>query len=108
MGAYNVITRASMAAGQPEDISVVLANFDAIAAILNGGIDNSNINAAAAILASKLANYPASAASVLAGDGTWKTVPKVTTSLLSGGPPGAPSDGDIWIATAVDTGNLAT
>jgi hypothetical protein len=28
--------------------------------------------------------------------------PKITTSVLSGGPPGSPSDGDIWIATAVD------
>lgn len=28
--------------------------------------------------------------------------PRITTSLLSGGPPSAPDDGDIWIATAVD------
>lgn len=28
--------------------------------------------------------------------------PRITTSLLSGGPPGAPDDGDIWIATNVD------
>lgn len=27
---------------------------------------------------------------------------KVTTSLLSAGPPASPADGDIWIATAVD------
>lgn len=31
-----------------------------------------------------------------------------TTSLFSAGPPVSPSDGDLWIATAVDTGNLAT
>src|SRR5438105_2722763 len=55
MGAYNVINRTSMQAGQPEDISVPLANFDAIAAILNGGIDNSNIAAGANITSSKIA-----------------------------------------------------
>lgn len=30
-------------------------------------------------------------------------LPKITTSTLAGGPPGGPADGDIWIATAVDT-----
>ena len=32
-----------------------------------------------------------------------KTSPKVITSTMSGGPPSSPQDGDIWIATAVDT-----
>jgi len=54
-----------MQAGQPEDISQVLANFQAIASILNGGIDSTNItdgsivnadiSASAAIAQSKLA-----------------------------------------------------
>jgi hypothetical protein len=52
---YNVISPATMAAGQPEDVSVILANFNAIAAILNGGFDNSNIAPAAGIVYSKLA-----------------------------------------------------
>jgi hypothetical protein len=30
-------------------------------------------------------------------------VPRITASTLAGGPPASPSDGDIWIATAVDT-----
>jgi hypothetical protein len=38
----------------------------------------------------------------LRGDGAWTTAPLVTTSALSGGPPGSPSDGDIWVATGVD------
>lgn len=39
----------------------------------------------------------------LRGDGTWAAAgQKTTTSTLAGGPPVAPSDGDIWIATAVD------
>lgn len=29
--------------------------------------------------------------------------PKITTSAISGGPPTSPTDGDIWIASAVDT-----
>lgn len=33
--------------------------------------------------------------------------PKVTASAMSGGPPASPNDGDIWIATAVDTNGAA-
>src|SRR6266516_650520 len=43
MGFYNVVNAASMQSGQPEDVSQILANFNAIAAVLNGGIDSSNI-----------------------------------------------------------------
>lgn len=92
MSAYNVVNRAALASGQPEDISVVLANLDAIAAVINGGLDNSNIgaaagivksklaalgivnadiDAAAAIAISKLAGYPADATKALLGDGSW-------------------------------------
>lgn len=60
MGLYNVINRALMQTGQAEDISQVVANLDAIAAVLNGGIDNSNVNAGAAIDYSKI-NVPGSA-----------------------------------------------
>lgn len=103
MTAYNVISPTSMATGQSEDISVVKANFDAIAAIINGGLDNANINAAAAIVASKLAGYPADATKFLRGDGAWQFAGlKTTVSTLAGGPPGAPADTDIWVATAVD------
>jgi hypothetical protein len=34
-----------------------------------------------------------------------KNTSQITTSALSGGPPASPSDGDIWIATGVDTNN---
>jgi hypothetical protein len=101
MGAYNIVNPANLVAGQLENVGDVMANLQAIQAIINGGIDNSNINAAAAIAASKLAGYPSSIGQVLAGDGTWKTVPKITTSTFAAGPPGGPVDGDIWIATNV-------
>jgi hypothetical protein len=55
MTAYNVINPTSMVGGQPEDVSVVLANFQAIAAVLNGGIDNANIAPGANIDSSKIA-----------------------------------------------------
>lgn len=42
MGLYNVLDRGLLQGGQPEDISKVLGNLDAIAAILNGGIDDTN------------------------------------------------------------------
>jgi hypothetical protein len=54
MGAYNIVNRAAMQSGQAEDISVVVANLDAIAAVLNGGVDNTNIAPGAAIAYSKL------------------------------------------------------
>src|SRR5262245_48691822 len=55
MGFYNVVNAASMQTGQPEDVSQVLANFNAIASVLNGGVDDSNINASAAVALTKLA-----------------------------------------------------
>jgi len=91
MGAYNVVSPSAMQAGQPEDISVVLANFQAIATVLNGGIDNSNISVAAAIAASKLAGYPADSTKILLGDGTWNTLvtgPGAPVTAL----PGSPTD----------------
>ncbi len=96
MTAYNVIGSASMVGGEPEDISVVLANFDAIANVLNGGLDDANIKAAAGILASKLANFPNDAAKVLKGDGTW------------GGTPGADLvyEGDYVPATTYQDGDV--
>lgn len=68
MTAYNVVDRALMASGQPEDITRVLANFDAIAAVLNGNLDGTNISA---VPPSKITGYPADATKVLKGDGTW-------------------------------------
>lgn len=72
---YNIVSPGALVAGQPEDISVVLANFQAIATILNGGIDNANINAAAAIALSKLAGYPSDATKFARGDGSWASPP---------------------------------
>jgi len=87
MGAYNVISPSAMQAGQPEDISVVLANFSAIATVLNGGIDNSNIAVAAAIQASKFAGYPSDGSKALLGDGSWgSTGPGAPVTALPGSP----------------------
>jgi hypothetical protein len=86
---YNVVNAASLAAGLPEDISIVLANFNAIAAVLNGNIDNGNINAAAAIAASKLAGYPSDGTKALLGDGTWGAAGLTVVTAL----PGSPTNG---------------
>ncbi|HEY7418282.1 MAG TPA: hypothetical protein VH593_24085 [Ktedonobacteraceae bacterium] len=53
MTAYSVINAANLTAGQPEDVSVVLANFNAIAAVVNA-LDNTNIAPAAGIAYAKL------------------------------------------------------
>jgi len=55
MGAYNIVNPGSLVPGQPEDITQVLANLQAIQAVINGGIDNSNIATGANIDPSKLA-----------------------------------------------------
>jgi hypothetical protein len=96
MTAYNVLSPSAMAAGQPEDISVVLGNFQAIAAIINGGLDNGNLNAAAAIAISKLAGYPADVTKVLKGDGTWAAPASITIGLTL---PLTPTDGQEAILT---------
>jgi microcystin-dependent protein len=69
--AYNVVDPGKLVAGQPEDVSVLLANLQAIAAVLNGSLDNANLSPAAAIAISKLAGYPADNTKTLLGDGTW-------------------------------------
>lgn len=49
MPAYNIVNPTSMQAGQPEDISQVLANFQALAALVNGSLDGYNISPGAAL-----------------------------------------------------------
>jgi hypothetical protein len=103
MSLYNIQNPASMVAGQPEDISQVLGNFELIQQVLNGGIDDINVRATASIQPSKLANYPTDPTKFLAGDGTWKHVPTTTAGAIASGPPASPADGDIWIASGIDT-----
>jgi len=74
MGSYNIVNPDLLVTGKPEDVSQVLANFQAIAAIINGGLDNSNLTADAAIAISKLALFPNNAGVYLRGDGTWAAV----------------------------------
>jgi len=71
---YNIVSGASLVAGQPEDISIILANLQAIASVINGGIDNANLSPGAAIQPSKIAGYPADATKALKGDGSWGVV----------------------------------
>jgi hypothetical protein len=82
---YNIVSGASLVAGQPEDISIVLANLQAIASVLNGNLDNANLHANAAIVPSKLQGYPSDATKALLGDGNWGTVtsPRLGESSLS-------------------------
>jgi hypothetical protein len=74
MSLYNIVNPASLVPGQPEDVSQVLANFQAIQAVLNGGIDDVNVRSTAAIQASKFAGYPNNQALALRGDGSWGRV----------------------------------
>ena len=67
-------------AGDPEDISQVIADFDSILTVVNGDLRDDNISPSAAIQASKLAAIPGSRIAFSRG----------TT------PPASPADGDLW------------
>ena len=83
MSLYNIVGTSSLQAGQPEDVSQVLANFQAIQTILNGGIDDNNIRNTAAIQATKL-NIPADTTQILRGDGTWGKRPPTQQIFTAG------------------------
>jgi hypothetical protein len=84
MTAYSIVNPTALASGQPEDITVVLSNFQALQAVINGNLDDSNVKAGAGILPSKLANYPANSGLYLRGDGTWGPIGAHTSSAPSG------------------------
>jgi hypothetical protein len=69
MTAYNIVNPASLVAGQPEDISQVLANFQAIASTLNGHVDATNLDPTATITATEFdtANIKHRASDILFG-----------------------------------------
>lgn len=84
MSLYNIINPTSLVGGQPEDVGQVLANFQAIQAILNGGIDDVNIRSTAAIAASKFAGYPSDPTLALRGDGNWRRVAPTYQAFFAG------------------------
>jgi len=92
-----------MVAGQPEDISQVLANFTAIANVLNGQLDNSNLVANAGIVPSKLAGFPNDPTLFLRGDGGWVAPP--TGGGGSGGT-GLPADTVVPASTRIIANKL--
>lgn len=102
MTSYNVINRASMQADQPEDVSVVLANLDAIAAIINGDLDNANLKASAAIVLSKLGQSGASTGQYAQWNGSsWAPASVTFPSSLPWGTalPGSPADEEPFVLT---------
>lgn len=75
--------RTELQGGQAEDIGMVLADFDAILAVLNGDIRNDNIAAAAAIAISKLAiGGTPDGTKVLRDDATWAATAAASFALL--------------------------
>jgi hypothetical protein len=72
------------APNDPEDVTQIMADFDAIVNVLNGGIKNDNIAADAAIGATKVAAIPGS--QIVFSRGTT--------------PPASPQDGDLWQCVA--------
>src|SRR5215831_373279 len=54
MTAYNIVNPGSLVPGQPEDVTQVLANLQAIQSVVNGSLDNSNIAVGANIDPAKI------------------------------------------------------
>lgn len=76
--------------------------YDAIQAVVNALVD-ANVDPAAALAVAKLAaGVNGQILQTVSGVPTWVPGTKTTTSAMSGGPPGSPADGDIWIAAGVD------
>jgi hypothetical protein len=75
--------RAELAAGQPEDIGMVLADLDAILAVVNGGLKNDNVDPAAAIALTKLGiTGTRDGTKYLRDDATWQPPPSGTYLLV--------------------------
>lgn len=76
--------RTELAGGQPEDIGMVLADFDALLAVINGDIRSDNIAAAAAIPTSKL-NISGSrdGTKFLRDDDSWQPAPSGVVTLIA-------------------------
>jgi hypothetical protein len=72
-----------------------------IASGMFAGIKNVDVDAAAAIAYSKVNLATSVAQSDMAAGN------KITAGAMASGPPGSPSTGDIWIATAVDAAGMA-
>jgi hypothetical protein len=70
--------RTSLAGGQPEVIAQILADFDAILAVINGDLRNDNVSSAAGIAIPKLAiSGSPTGAKFLRDDGSWQVPPGV-------------------------------
>jgi hypothetical protein len=90
------------------DATVLANNFTAIETVVNGNIDNSNVKTGANIDIAKLAGGSAGQIiQMVSSTPTWVSGAKTTVSSWAGGPPGSPTTGDIWIATAVDASGTA-
>jgi hypothetical protein len=68
--------------GTTADATLIATNNAAIKTVVNGGIEDVNIAADAALSVAKLAAYPADATKVLHGDGTWSVLPSTELSYV--------------------------
>lgn len=118
MGVLN-LTAFKPIAGTLGDAGQISNGFTAVEAAVNA-IDNTNFAAGRIFDPAKLMQNAAIDGDALVWDNTltkWvpastlaagrPRAPRVVTSTMAGGPPASPVDGDIWIALAVFTANIA-
>lgn len=60
--------------GDPADATEMANNNRQLQGLLNGGLDNANFSASAALAISKLAGYPSDGAKFVCGDNSWKAL----------------------------------
>lgn len=101
------ITLTDPVAGTVVASGLIATNNSNLRTLLNSGLDPVNLKGNPALVSGETAvwngaSFDRSTVTRLGYGSLPVGVPKVTTSALSGGPPGSPGDGDIWIATGVD------
>jgi hypothetical protein len=97
MTSYNVLDVASMVSGQPEDVSKILGNFNAIAAVINGHIDDTNFASGLIFDPAKIKQNGATVGQALVwGGSTWVPGGILTSGIVD-------AKGDLIAGTANDT-----
>lgn len=83
-------------AGDPEDISQIMADFGAILFVLNGNLDETNVGAGLVYSPAKIKGGGAVPGHAMIWNGSNWAPQMIFNRNVGATPPGSPSTGDIW------------